>query len=285
MSEFHPIPGTPEGVGFSEVFPATSVPTLKPGESCFICSVTNNVMYMLNCHTGSEDLVCRDCFAHEWQMSVNKSMTCPVVTCQRMVHFSAFPMPSIEKLNVKELLEDMKEYRLSPEMTEHPVTFVGKEAAVVLDKLYELHADRLLDTELGAPHYEANDANNFRDFQLARFNNPFYALVRECFTNEHNGIFKYILKADSMEKTMLERLLLAQRQYVAFNRAEFVKDFEETEGDKALDVAVGLTPECEVISNNWKDIITQLVNVLCYCHLDRFGEIDHDEEKFQAYFE
>jgi hypothetical protein len=69
------------------------------------------------------------------------------------------------------------------------------------------------------------------------------------------------------------------------SRAEFVKDFEETEGDKALDVAVGLTPECEVISNNWKDIITQLVNVLCYRHLDRFGEIDHDEEKFQAYFE
>jgi hypothetical protein len=200
-----------------------------------------------------------------------------------MVPFSVFPMPSIDKLNVVIVLDGLKDYRLTQEMIEHPITVVGAEAIAALDKLYESHADQLLDTDLGAPHYEAKDANNFCDFQLARFNNPFYAQVRECFSNEHQGVSKYILTADFMENEMLARLPLAQHQYVSFNCGEFVKDFEETEGANALDVAVGLTPECEVISN-WKDIITQLVNILCYRHLDRFGELDHEEEQFQAYY-
>jgi hypothetical protein len=242
------------------------------GDSCLTCNKgfilpSESPLYMPGCHANEEHFICQDCYAQKWLATDDDTLMCPWYGCNR-VAMKYQQHPGIYHVKIDpELIDRTREYRLRADFNKYPITVRCPDARTILQELHNLYADQLLDpAALGGPPNSANDD----DSDVATwYLNPFYMPIMEYFWQEDRGTYKFYKTATEMEDDLMALVNQAMTTHVT-NRFDHLFDAPGAKVDGVAD---------EPILDNWRSIVYALISILCYRHLDRFGQIDPEEEQ------
>ncbi|KAI4673092.1 uncharacterized protein J4E78_001598 [Alternaria triticimaculans] len=252
--------------------PSIQAPQLMgiTGDNCASCQSTTVPLYDLPCHE-SDDFHCRDCLTKTFHAVNDQFVRCPHPSCRRIVGFEQ-PIPLARDLRLDNEFYDQEridKIREQPEVMNNLIAFVGEEAEVILQHVYTMFEDQLLNpVALGgvAGHYTAGVANSL----VASFAcNPFVCgLLAQI-----KDTFKLMTTPYELEEdlnTLLDRLL---HEYAQLNYGnELTRHGIDLEHEGAvLAAALNNYKPFNELKENWELIIKKWVELLAWRHLERLA--------------
>lgn len=234
------------------------------GDACGSCKSTDVPLYDLSCHE-SDDFYCRDCLTKTWYNAKDEVVRCP--SCGEDCGF--MPLAPIEQFRGISRdfsdTEGLEKLRQQPEIMNNLIGFTNREAAVLLQHVYGLVEDQILDPmELGGWPSALQQGDNTARMSFAT--NPFYNnLVRELAAAPKIMTSPLQLEEDLMNSLNADVIAYASSQYPG----------QIMEGrDEDVLVHVLNDPYLKDVRENWIIIINKWVDLLAWRHIERTASVE-----------
>jgi hypothetical protein len=240
------------------------------GDSCASCKSITVPLYDLSCHE-SDDFHCRDCLTKTFHAVNDQIVRCPHPSCRRSVGFQP-PTPLAQTFHLDNDFYDQEHIDKiceQPEVMNNLIAFTGEEAEVILQHIYTLFEDQLMDpVALGgvAAHMTTGAENSL---QASFASNPFVCgFLAQMKVASKLMTTPYELDEDL--SILLSKLLYEYAQWNYGN--ELTRHGVDLKHEDAvLAAALENYKPFNEIKGNWELIIKKWVELLAWRHLERMA--------------
>lgn len=236
--------------------------------NCATCNASTIPLYELSCHD-SDDFHCRDCLTKKWYYATDEIVRCPHSHCGRDCGFMLLA-PFGQSLHLSHNFFDIErvdKIRQQPEIMNNLIGFTNEEAGVVLQHVYSLFEDQILDpSALGGM---SGDVTQYAENSLqSNLNsNPFFAAL----ISEVKAAPKMMTTPLELEED-LNNVLTRQiyRYAIEHYGSELARwGIDLTHQNTVLEAALANHKPIKDLNDCWHEIIQKFVDLLAWRHLER----------------